>query len=615
MEQSHTLLQWIINFDLSNFEVSLEDFFELYKSKPQIVHKISKPDKFSGMCRCFDNDGYLIYEGYINSLNKREGHGIEYSKKGTMITYDGFWKNDKPVSRNRKIYNQEGQIIFSGTFESETQDPDFGQVYSSKNGKIIYAGYFKECKFDGFYGYVFNSEGKVLCCGNWCNGFPKNEGFKVFYKSGSLLYLGTTENKGIFYHDGGSILSKSTTPLPNNITPEFNLQNTTDEYELLSAFETKKILFANESHIMYKNIEICSIKMKNGRNMTKDYFIKSVNVIDSTSFEYSPNLILKKTGSSEKDGYIFDIYIMRGPNLLFKGSYDGQGYLKNGVQECNDDYKIHVDLEKMKLIGDQIIQYRNMNHYGCLKSCEVILEYKNITKEDNKKKFVECFFKPKIKLLEGYFKLQRIEESLKKVPQEQSITSQLSTNQNFEYIGHIKNFARNGYGVLYKDNISIEANWQNDKICGFVKVKLKNALVMIGRMHKYSIKENNAIDYRKIIENCYGIPKNYNEENGKLEIVSNMDKRNPEKRFTMLYYPNGQLMYCGNFTDDGPNGHGVSFDDDKGRFNCRRFGEFKDGQLHGDNCFDYTEVNNPRSGTFKDGEFLGIPGAHIFDEE
>ena len=39
--------------------------------------------------------------------------------------------------------------------------------------------------------------------------------------------------------------------------------------------------------------------------------------------------------------------------------------------------------------------------------------------------------------------------------------------------------------------------------------------------------------YRKIIENCYGIPRNYNEENGKLEIVSNMDKGNPEKRFTL----------------------------------------------------------------------------------
>ena len=77
----------------------------------------------------------------------------------------------------------------------------------------------------------------------------------------------------------------------------------------------------------------------------------------------------------------------------------------------------------------------------------------------------------------------------------------INTNQNFEYIGHIKNFARNGYGILFREHISIEANWQNDKICGFVKVKLKNALVMIGRMNKYTIKENSSIDYRKIIEN------------------------------------------------------------------------------------------------------------------
>ena len=104
---------------------------------------------------------------------------------------------------------------------------------------------------------------------------------------------------------------------------------------------------------------------------------------------------------------------MRGSNLLFNGSYDGQGYLKNGVLECCDDYKIHVDLDKMKLIGEQIIQYRNMNYFGCLKSCEVILEYKYIAREENKKKLVECFFRPKIKLLEGYFKLQRVEDTPK----------------------------------------------------------------------------------------------------------------------------------------------------------------------------------------------------------
>lgn len=131
-----------------------------------------------------------------------------------------------------------------------------------------------------------------------------------------------------------------------------------------------------------------------------------------------------------------------------------------------------------------------------------------------------------------------------------SVPLQLSNTQKvneYEYIGHVRNFLKNGYGILFKDNIQIEANWNIDKINGFIKVKLNNSLVMIGRMKNYSIKENHAIDYRyfffwgvcvnflprKIIENCYGIPRNYNEENGKLEIVSNMDKGNPEKRFTL----------------------------------------------------------------------------------
>lgn len=62
-------------------------------------------------------------------------------------------------------------------------------------------------------------------------------------------------------------------------------------------------------------------------------------------------------------------------------------------------------------------------------------------------------------------------------------------------------------------------------------------------------------------------------------------------------------MYCGNFTDDGPNGKGVSFDDDRGRTNCRRYGTFKDGQLHGDWCYDFTDIQ-PKIGKFQEGEFV-----------
>ena len=81
----------------------------------------------------------------------------------------------------------------------------------------------------------------------------------------------------------------------------------------------------------------------------------------------------------------------------------------------------------------------------------------------------------------------------KSVPSQASNTTKVN---QYEYIGHIKNFLKNGYGILFKDNIQIEANWHNDKINGFIKVKLNNSLVMIGRMNKYAIKENHAIDYR-----------------------------------------------------------------------------------------------------------------------
>jgi hypothetical protein len=170
MDPSSSTLQWIINFDLANYKVDLSEIFALYISKQLIPSKITTPDPFSGMSRCFDTDGYLIYEGYVKN-NKRSGHGLEYSKQGTMLTYDGFFVNDKPTTRQRKIYNADGQIVFSGDCTPE-QEPDCGVIYNHKSGKPLYAGSFLGAKFHGAQGYVFNADGKILCCGKWANGIP-----------------------------------------------------------------------------------------------------------------------------------------------------------------------------------------------------------------------------------------------------------------------------------------------------------------------------------------------------------------------------------------------------------------------------------------------------------
>lgn len=584
MEPYSNLLEWMLNFKQSDFNVNLTSLFTNYRFKPLIVSKISLPDRFTGKCRCFDEEGFLVYEGFVKN-NKREGQGVEYSKKGTMVTHDGFFEKDKPVIKNRQIYNEDGKLIYSGQFTAN-QEPECGVVYDTVTSKIKYAGFFKDCKLDGDIGYMFNEDGRILCAGKWSNGYPLNEGFRIYYKSGKVLYRGFNEKLGKIYHDNLIFSSKFGL---DKLALSFSAKIFADEKELIKSFADLKIIFSDYAE-NDKNLEITDIKLVNGINIKTDYYLKSIKRTKTQTDELEPNIILKYNPKDNNH----DIYVLHDSNLVFRGIYDN-GKLKDGLLDYDEDFKVNIDLKKNKFIGDQYIAYNGYNYFGNQKKVIVDLEYKKYSWENKEvEKVVEILFLPKIRLLDGYFKVSKIIESYKHLTY---------MNANFEYIGNIRNFMRYGYGILYKDNQQIEAEWEDNMITGFTKVKLKNTQVMIGRMNKYPISSAIPIDYRKIVENCHGIPKNYNEENGKLEIVSNMEKSSPDKRFTLLFYPNGQLMYCGNFTDDGPNGNGASFDDDKGRWKCRRFGQFKDGQLSGENCYDHTD-GVEKFGRFYNGEYL-----------
>lgn len=105
MDIHEDILSWIINFDLGNYTVDLKPELQDYLHFPPLSCSNIIVDTMTESSRCYDKNGYLIYEGQVVD-KKREGQGIEYAKDGKGIKYEGFFENDRPVLKNRQIYNE-----------------------------------------------------------------------------------------------------------------------------------------------------------------------------------------------------------------------------------------------------------------------------------------------------------------------------------------------------------------------------------------------------------------------------------------------------------------------------------------------------------------------------
>ena len=203
---STRIINLIANFDLTDFNIDIQPYFDNLNFEPLIEGKTFH-NNFTNESRCYDNLGNLVYIGKVID-GQRNGFGVEYFKKFQKVKYRGFFKNDK-IRTNKvvKILNENDQIIYFGHFNNG--EPERGFIYDEKRGHIKIAGSFKNYLLHGETNYVFNEDGAILYSGKFCNGFPDNTDFRIYYKNGHYLYSGKGDT-GVFYYpfSGKKIMDK-----------------------------------------------------------------------------------------------------------------------------------------------------------------------------------------------------------------------------------------------------------------------------------------------------------------------------------------------------------------------------------------------------------------------
>ena len=199
MQFDKNLIEWITTFNLRNYHRSASDIFQKFSFPPLLPHK-STIDTFSTEHRCLDHKGSLRYIGFINKDFQRHGHGTEfYPHNPSKIKYEGFFKNDLPLARIDLIYNEDNKQIFSGPIIKGK--PTTGIVYDPTTGLRKFAGCFnKEGLQHGDLCYIWDKDEQLLCSGKFIDGFPINDYFCIYYKSGNCFYKGVG-NECYLYHD------------------------------------------------------------------------------------------------------------------------------------------------------------------------------------------------------------------------------------------------------------------------------------------------------------------------------------------------------------------------------------------------------------------------------
>lgn len=81
-------------------------------------------------CKIYNCNGEEFYTGELVK-GLREGIGKEYHWGNGYLRYEGYFKNDKPHSKDIKIWNQKGDLEFEGEMTQGIIVEGLGELYHS----------------------------------------------------------------------------------------------------------------------------------------------------------------------------------------------------------------------------------------------------------------------------------------------------------------------------------------------------------------------------------------------------------------------------------------------------------------------------------------------------
>lgn len=122
--------------------------------------------------------------------------------KTGVIKFEGKFRNDRPNGNFCKFYNSDGFLVFLGNFCAGA--PIFGIFFDKEIDSVKYIGTFSNYKLSGENCYQFGRGEKILASGKFLDGMPCPTDFKIYYKSGCVLYEAKNDDNiyGYVYHDG-----------------------------------------------------------------------------------------------------------------------------------------------------------------------------------------------------------------------------------------------------------------------------------------------------------------------------------------------------------------------------------------------------------------------------
>ena len=158
--------------------------------------------RWTGKGKEYNREGNLIYEGELFQ-GKKNGKGKEYNEKGQLI-YEGEFLNGEKHGKG-KIYNIEENLEIESEFFN---GKEIGISKTYKHGILI-----KEINYSKPYteGKEYNEQGKLIFEGTFKAGYHDTGNYKEYYEDGNLKLEGKLEDgylKGIVkeYYDDKKLL-------------------------------------------------------------------------------------------------------------------------------------------------------------------------------------------------------------------------------------------------------------------------------------------------------------------------------------------------------------------------------------------------------------------------
>ena len=92
--------------------------------------------KRNGKGKEFNNNGKLIFEGTFENGKRWNGKGKEYNKEGELI-FEGEYKEGKRWNGKGKEYNNEGELMFEGEYKEGNRWNGKGKRYFNKYAILV----------------------------------------------------------------------------------------------------------------------------------------------------------------------------------------------------------------------------------------------------------------------------------------------------------------------------------------------------------------------------------------------------------------------------------------------------------------------------------------------